>query len=177
MPEFIDDATFGDYFREFEHTAWRLETRRAYASDVGGERYARFLRGQELGLAPSAWTANIEEQVAQGKRIERVRVLDEPPTDGQRFLLASAVNNIAAGEDIRHLWRADADRLGLPAEDFWLFDSRRALLLHFDAADEYLGAELVKDPPLILRYCQLRDAAWHYALRREEFVGQVRSRV
>ncbi|MFF7690577.1 DUF6879 family protein [Streptomyces syringium] len=177
MPEYIDDATFGDYFREFEHTAWRLETRRGYASDRASERFARFATGETLGVSPSAWSANIEAQVREGKRIERVRLVDDPPTDGQRFLLMSAVTNIAAGEDIRNMWRADAEKRGLPAEDFWLFDSRRALLLHFDESDEYLGAELVEDPARIVRYCRVRDAAWHYAVRREEFVEQVRSRV
>lgn len=177
MPQFIDDATFGDYFRAFQHTAWRLETRRGYASDRAGEKYARFQRGEILGIEPSAWADNVRAQTAQGKRIERVRLVDDPPTDEQRFLLASAVNNNAAGEDIRNLWRSDADRLALPAEDFWLFDSRRALLLHFSGGDDYLGAELIEDPAQVLRYCQARDAAWHYAMRREAFTEQVRSRV
>lgn len=177
MPHFIDDSTFGAYFEGFRHTAWRLETRRQYASDRLSERYARFLRGEELGVEPSAWSANIRAQTEQGKRIERVRLVDDPPTEGQRFLLASAVNNIAAGEDIRNLWRKDADGLGLPGEDFWLFDSCRALLLHFDEDDEYLGSELVEEPARIVRYCRIRDAAWHHALRREAFLEQVRSRV
>lgn len=177
MPQFIDDATFGDYFQTFDRTAWRLETREGYASDRAGERYARFLRGEPLGAKSSGWDANIRAQTAQGKRIERVRLVDDPPTTEQRFLLASAAGNIAAGEDIRNLWRADADKLGLPAEDFWLFDSRRALLLHFDSGDEYLGAKLIEDPAEIVRYCQIRDAAWHHAVRRGEFVERVRSRM
>ncbi|MEH6373789.1 DUF6879 family protein [Streptomyces sp. KLMMK] len=175
MPKYIDDATFGDYFRDFQYTAWRLETRRGYASDLASERYARFRNGESLGIESSTWTDNIRAQTGQGKRIERVRLVDSPPTQGQRFLLASAANNIAAGEDIRNLWRAEAEKVGLPAEDFWLFDSRRALLLHFDEADEYLGSELIEDPVRIARYCRVRDAAWHHAIRREQFVEQVRS--
>ncbi|MFF4217556.1 DUF6879 family protein [Streptomyces nondiastaticus] len=175
MPEFIDDATFGDYFRDFRYTAWRLETRRGYASDRAGKRYAQFLNGERLGIEPSAWSDNIRVQVRQGKRIERVRLVDNPPTQGQLFLLASAVNNIAAGEDIRNMWRGDAEKLGLPAVDFWLFDSCRGLVLHFDDADEYLGSELVEDPTRIAGYCQVRDAAWHHAIRREQFLEQVRS--
>ncbi|UGY91149.1 DUF6879 family protein [Streptomyces gobiensis] len=177
MPEFIDDATFGGYFRQFEHTAWRLETRRGYASDRASEKYARFLRGEVLGIEGSDWCTNVRTQTEKGKRFERVRLVDDPPTEGQRFLLASAASNNAAGEDIRNMRRAEADKLGLPAEDFWLFDSRLALLLHFDENDGYLGAELIEDPTRIVRYCQVRDAAWHYAARREEFLKQVRSHV
>ncbi|MFE2684028.1 DUF6879 family protein [Streptomyces mirabilis] len=178
MPEFIDDATFGAYFETFEHTAWRLETRRGYGSDRAGEKYRRYL---ETGDVPDdlhrPWCVNVRAQTAQGKRIERVRIVDSPPTQEQLFLLASAASNNAAGEDIRNLWRADAEKLLLPAEDFWLFDSRRALVLHFDDADGYLGAELVEDPARIVRFCQIRDAAWHHAIRRNEFATQVASSV
>jgi hypothetical protein len=174
--QFIDDATFGSYFRDFAHTAWRLESRRGYASDRQSPKWARWQAGEDIADDPhSAWRGNIRAQVAQGKRFERVRVVDEPPTEGQFFLLASAVGNVEAGEDIRNLWRDDAEKLRLPVEDFWLFDSRRALLLHFDGDDEYLGAELVEDPARIVRYCQARDAAWHLAMRRDDFAVQVAS--
>ncbi|MEU9406209.1 DUF6879 family protein [Streptomyces sp. NPDC048281] len=178
MPQFIDDSTFGTYFERFEHTAWRLETRRGYASDRAGEKYRRFLG---TGTVPDdsrrPWCANVRTQAAQGKRIERVRLVDAPPTQEQLFLLAASASNNEAGEDIRFLWRADAEKLRLPAADFWLFDARRALVLRFDDGDEYLGAELVEDPIRIVEFCQVRDAAWHHAIRREEFVAQVASSV
>lgn len=178
MPQFIDDATFGHFFETFEHTAWRLETRRGYASDRASDKYLHY---QSTGTVPDdsarPWCVNVRAQTNQGKRIERVRLVDQPPTTEQLYLLATAATNNAAGEDIRNLWRADAERLHLPAEDFWLFDSRRALLLHFDDADNYLGAELVDDAARIVRYCQIRDAAWHHAICRTDFVAQVASTV
>lgn len=178
MPQFIDDDTFGTYFEEFAHTAFRLETRRGYASDRAGAKYRRYLdTGEVSDDSHRPWCVNVRAQTAQGKRIERVRIADSPPTPEQRYLLASAAINNAAGEDIRSLWRTDADKLGLPAVDFWLFDSRHALVLHFDTTDEYLGAELVEDPTRIVEFCQIRDAAWHHAIRREEFVTQVASTV
>src|SRR4051812_11646773 len=110
MTRFIDDSRFSDHFTELQHTAWRLETRRGYASDRASEKYRRFLAGDELpDDSYRPWCANVRRQTAQGKRIERVRIVDQPPTDGQRFLLAAATSNIAAGEDIRFLWRADAE--------------------------------------------------------------------
>lgn len=176
MPEFIDDTTFAAYFEEFEHTAWRLESRRGYASDRAGEKYRQYLAtGEVPDDSHRPWCVNVRTQTAQGKRIERVRLVDSPPTSEQLFLLASAATNNAAGEDIRNLWRTNAEKAGLPAEDFWLFDSWRALVLHFDDEDDYLGAELVEDPVRIVRFCQIRDAAWHHAISREEFVAQVNS--
>ncbi|WP_380280868.1 DUF6879 family protein [Kitasatospora purpeofusca] len=86
-----------------------------------------------------------------------------PPTPGQRDLLDNAGRNCAVGEDIRYLRRADADRLGLPEEDTWLFDSRVIALLHFDPDDDLTGVELITDPVQLARACQVRDAAWHFA--------------
>ncbi|MFF4409086.1 DUF6879 family protein [Streptomyces sp. NPDC001404] len=177
MAVFITDEDFDHCFGDgFHHTAWRLETRRAYASDIEGEEFQRFLRGEDPAEDPDRpWCRNVREQVAQGKRIERVRFVDDPTTVGQRYLLASAWTNIEAGEDIRGLCRSRATALGLPMVDFWLFDSRFALKLHFDDQDEYLGAELIEDPATILGYCQVRDAAWHYAMRYEDFRARVAS--
>ncbi|MFI1726896.1 DUF6879 family protein [Streptomyces sp. NPDC020489] len=176
MPEFIDDDTFGSYFEEFAHTAWRLESRRGYGSDRTSEKYQRWLTtGQATDEGERPWCVNVRAQTGEGKRFERVRVADDPPTEEQRYLLAAAATNNAAGEDIRYLWRADADKLALPALDFWLFDSHHALVLHFDDADDYLGAELVDEAARIVEFCQIRDAAWHHAVRRDEFAGRVAS--
>ncbi|MDH6579220.1 DUF6879 family protein [Kitasatospora sp. MAP5-34] len=46
---------------------------------------------------------------------------------------------------------------------------------HFDQADSYLGAELVEDEAAVVNACQIRDAAWHYAVSREEFAKAVLS--
>ncbi|WP_328285894.1 DUF6879 family protein [Streptomyces sp. A1-5] len=43
-----------------------------------------------------------------GKCIERVRLIDQPTTEGQRFLLAGGLGNVAAGEDVRNLYRSEA---------------------------------------------------------------------
>jgi hypothetical protein len=66
------------------------------------------------------------EHSSLGKRFERVRVADNPPTVGQRYLLDNARRNSAVGEDIRRLWRSDAERAQLPSDGFWLFDSTPA---------------------------------------------------
>ncbi len=178
MPEILPFEHIAPLFEEFEHTAWRLETRRGYAVDIGTARYEAFLRGEPLPYDPAnVWHANVRRQVAQGKRFERVRLVDEPLSTGQRFLLTSGLGNVEAGEDIRNLPRSTAQRLGLPAVDFWLFDSRVLVRFHFDADDNTLGVELVEDPAQILAACQARDAAWHHAVPTVEFARRVPSAV
>ncbi|MFD7336245.1 DUF6879 family protein [Streptomyces violascens] len=163
-------------FEDFKHTAWRLETRRGYASDRKGAKWQRWQAGGDIAAEPfDDWRTNVRKQTGQGKRFERVRLVDVPPTEGQRYLLASGLGNVAAGEDIRNLPRADAEKLGLPDRDFWLFDSRILVRLVFDDQDTTLGAIVCEDPTEVLAACQARDKAWHHAVRTEEFQRRVRS--
>lgn len=165
-------------FHDFKHTAWRLETRRGYASDRSSPKWQRWQAGEDIAAEPfDDWRTNVAAQVAHGKRFERVRIVDTPPTDGQRFLLASGLGNVAAGEDIRNLTRADAESYGLPDWDFWLFDSRTLVRFVFDAQDTTRGVIVSEDPAEVLTACQARDTAWHHATRTGDFTRQVRSTV
>ncbi|MFF7687295.1 DUF6879 family protein [Streptomyces syringium] len=165
-----------DLFEDFEHTAWRLETQRGYASDRLSPSWQRFMRGESFGFNPeSSWHANVRAQTRQGKRFERVRLVDDPPTEGQRFLMASGLGNVEAGEDIRNLYRSEAQRLGLPNDDFWLFDSRTVVKFVIDDHGVTLGVRVLDDPEAVVRACQARDAAWHHAIATAEFHARVPS--
>src|SRR5690606_3266844 len=109
--------------------------------------------------------ANLE---AEGKRVERVRVVSRPHSDYTRYGLWQAPYNIAAGEEIRYLDRAVA--AGLPDHDYWLFDSSRLYIMHFGPNDELLGAEEITDSATIVRHCYWRDAAWHFSCPFNEYV-------
>ncbi|MFJ9866204.1 DUF6879 family protein [Streptomyces sp. NPDC101165] len=176
MPDLIPFDEITHLFTEFEHTAWRLETQRGYATDRVSPNWARWKAGEEFANDPlDAWRQNIAAQTAAGKRFERVRLVDDPPTEGQQFLLARAPSNEAAGEDIRNLWRADAVRLGLPEYDFWLFDSRTVVKFVIDEDGVTLGVEVHEEPATVVRACQARDAAWHFAVPTRQFQAQVPS--
>lgn len=173
-PELRPFASIAHLFREFRHTAWRLETRRSYASNRKGANWARWQAGEEL-LFDSNWYANVRTQTAQGKRIERVRMIDEPLTEHQRFLLATGLGSVDAGEDIRNLPRSRAVELRLPDSDFWLFDSRILARFAFDEDDTTLGVYVSEDPAEVLAACQARDAAWHHAVPTAEVASRVAS--
>ncbi|MFJ2158108.1 DUF6879 family protein [Streptomyces sp. NPDC087856] len=175
VPDIIGLDEFDRLFTQFKHTAWRLETRRRYASDEVTDTYAQFTRGEPVDWAgvDAEWCAERREQTALGKRFERARVVDDPPTPGQLYLLDNARRNSGVGEKIFSLWRADADQLGLPAEDFWIFDSRLVALLGFDEVDNLLSVELITEPAAVLRYAQARDAAMHLAVPYDQFAAQL----
>ncbi|CAM5741200.1 hypothetical protein STAFG_2923 [Streptomyces afghaniensis 772] len=177
-PELQPFASISHLFREFRHTAFRLETRHGYASDRQSPLWPKWLAGEDVANEPAnAWRQNVRTQVEQGKRFERVRLTDEPLTQGQQFLLARAPSNIAAGEDIRYLPRSEACALRLPDCDFWLFDSKIVARFAFDGDDTTLGVYVTEDPAEVLSACQVRDAAWHHAAPPAEFAKRVASTV
>jgi hypothetical protein len=112
----------------------------------------------------------IREATSKGLRFTRVRVVSVPLTDYSRFGVFCSEYTNAAGEDIRYLARPDAT--DLPEHDYWLFDSRRLVRMHFDEEENFLGGETIEDPAVIVQHNYWRDAAWHHAERREEFAAE-----
>ncbi|MBQ0827913.1 DUF6879 family protein [Streptomyces tagetis] len=174
-PDIIGLDEFDRLFTAFEHTAWRLETRRRYASEGTTPTYAQFTRGVPVNWdgADPEWCAERRRQSALAKRFGRVRVIDQPPTTGRLYLLENARRNSAVGETIYNLDRARAERLALPEEDFWIFDSRLVALLDFDDADDLVSVELIREPAAVLRYAVARDAATHYAIPYREYARRL----
>ncbi|AJE80763.1 hypothetical protein SLNWT_0387 [Streptomyces albus] len=169
-PRIIDLDAFGRLFERFEHTAWRLETRGRYASDEATTTYAQFLAGEQPTWdLHTPWSETIRTKTSNGARVERVRVVDSPATDGQRYLSAHVAKNAALGEDIRNISRVGAEQNELGAEDFWIFDSRIVAILRFDEDDRFTEVELVTEPARVLRYVQLRDVARHFAIPSADF--------
>ncbi|WP_329575845.1 DUF6879 family protein [Streptomyces sp. NBC_01361] len=174
VAKLINLEEFGRLFETFEHTAWRLETRGRYQSDTEDPTYEEFVRAGRFDLdTDDEWSQLMRRQTSAGKTVGRVRVVDATPTVGQLFLLADAPRNAAAGEDMRYLWRPDADARNLPREDFWIFDSRLVAVLRFDDEDVLHGAEVITEPAEVNRYMQLRDIATHGAIPHDVFAQSV----
>ncbi|MEU3222648.1 DUF6879 family protein [Streptomyces sp. NPDC006976] len=178
MPPLLPFEEIAQYFAEFQHTAFRLETRRGYATDRAGTRFQAFMNGTDPVPQPGhPWNVNVRAKAEQGARFCRVRIVDDPPTDGQRFLMATAAGNVEAGEDIRVLPRVEAVQLGLPDFDLWLFDSRVLVRMHIDDTDTTIGVDLIEDAGEVLAACRARDAALAAARPSAEVWARVRSAV
>lgn len=112
----------------------------------------------------------IREATAAGRRFFRVRVVSTPLTDYSRFGVFCSKHTNAAGEDIRYLTRDHAAEL--PNYDYWLFDSRKLIRMHFDDDERFLGGEIIEDPAVIVQHNYWRDAAWRRAVRRDDFANE-----
>lgn len=170
----ISGPAFVDLFRTFAHTTRRLETRDRYDSPTEQEPLRRFLAGEPEDLTWfQNWSGIVKQATGDGKIFQRVRAVTVPLSDYSRYGLSLARHNIAAGEDIRYLDRAEAN--GLPALDFWVFDSSRVAQLHFTDGDQLLGAEIITDPVIVVERSATLDDAVHRSITRDEFAARFTS--
>lgn len=171
MPEIISGADFDDLFRGYRHTAWRLETRSFYGKLDEDQPFQNWLAGKDPGLDWfTPWLRMVRAETATGKRMERVRLIDDPPSDYLRWELWGTPYNLGAGEDIRYLPREHPIVAELPDFDFWVFDSTIVARLEFDG-DQFLGVTLSEEPDQVLAALRARDAAWHHALTFTEYMA------
>lgn len=135
------------------------------------EALRQFIEGEAVDLGWfQNWLTMIRKATAEGRRFFRVRVVSVPLTDYSRFGVFCSAHTNAAGEDIRYLARDQA--VDLPAYDYWLFDSRLLVKMHFDAEGDFLGGEIIEDPAVIVQHNYWRDGAWHRAVRRDVFANE-----
>lgn len=168
----LTKAEFGTQLRTFRHTAFRLELQPAYQEPDEQDTLTRFLAGcPEPPTAVDslrAWFDQTAEATRQGKRIERVRVHDDPPTDYQRWERWIDRWNTDAGESIRYLTRKRAHEIGLLPDagnvDWWLLDSNRLIMMRFDRHGLRIEDELVTDPAVVVQACTWRDLAIHHSV-------------
>lgn len=168
---------FWQVFETFEHSAWRWEQQPAYWMGYEREQFDKFLAGQpespvendELG----SWMQQVAKHVNEdGKTYGRVRIVEDPPTDYQRWMQWMDRWNREAGEDILYLTRRGARAAGIiPAigpDDWWLFDDRRLVVMHHDEQGRRIKAELLEYEPEVEAAIRWRARAIEAARQEAE---------
>lgn len=171
----LTDEQWHELFETYRYTARRLEPRDRYNTGLSTQPLRHYLTGDLTDYSfMDRWTGDVSRWASQGKRMSRVRVVTEPLTDDARFSLHVARINVAAGDEIRYLPRQRAQELelGLPDEDYWIFDATKAAIIHFDDDDPPVGHELIEDLAEIVQRLYWFDAAWHHSVSREEFAAK-----
>jgi hypothetical protein len=146
----VTPEEFDALFDSFRSAVFRLEALPAYAGQEDDRMHAFYL-GEPLperSVRTEPWLARIAmTTITERKSWIRVRVVDEPLTEFQRYQLEPYRESQAAGEQILIVARAE---LGDAGEDFWLFDAgapdARGVLMHYDEDHNWVGADLVTDP-------------------------------
>ncbi|MFD5917650.1 DUF6879 family protein [Kitasatospora sp. NPDC058201] len=153
--------TLGDWFSEFDHEAFRLETLDDYSQSGGVDAYRAFLAGEEQPEAyrTAGWVGTVADATQSGKRMYRVHILARPLTDYLRFELAWGYHrNMAAGEEFYILDTTDQENPVPEAPDFWLFDNDAVAAMSYDDNGKYLGLEFL-DSSRLAEFKAYRDLA------------------
>lgn len=160
----LDGAHFGRHLRDYERSAWRLETQPTYTMPNEQAGLALWRAGAPKPTGHNeAWHETVRANVAAGKSIGRVRTVRDPLTEYQRFQIDWGIpGNVAAGEDIRIL---DLTQYGLrlPEQDFWLFDDSIVVHLNFNPDGTLIDIEQIENPDLSM-YLTWRDLATKHAV-------------
>lgn len=180
MRELLTGESLLALFTDAGRSIRRLSTRDNYSADAERDAMASFLAGEPN---PSRWAAsrkpyldNVRSKVAAGVRYERIEVVPEPLSTYLRFDVWLRQQSVPAGEDVRYLARAEANRLDLPDHDFWTFDGEWLVWLQFTADDRLLGGELITDPDVVARHEAWIDTAASHSTPWADFLAADPSR-
>ena len=146
----------GALFESFTTSAFRLECLPSYdvTEDAERDAYRLWLAGERPPAREREWPKLVASAVAAGKTMQRVRLVESPPTDYQRFEMEHGYPaNVAAGEAIYIL---DHRPDGLLTVDFWLFDDATAVVLEYDDEGRFLAPVVAET---LAPYRQARDMA------------------
>src|SRR5689334_1058536 len=107
MRRTLTNAEFHEQLRDYKRTALRCELQPAYQVVGEWEPFQKFLAGTPVPPrqveGAQAWLDQVARQVSAGRRMERIRIHRDPPTDYQRWIAWTGQWNIQAGEHIRYL--------------------------------------------------------------------------
>ena len=158
-------------FDTFTDSAFRLETRQVYDVSGEAEAIAAFEAGRPLSEVTAnmrRWYDRVRTHTAEGKRWQRVRIVERPLTRYTRYELFSYQGNVQAGEDIRvadRSWHPDLSSLVV---DFWGFDLDTdhpvAVVMEYDDEGRFVAPHLVSDRQGLRSCIRERDLALRHAV-------------
>jgi Family of unknown function (DUF6879) len=166
----ITDEQFEHLLCDFEREAIHLETRDAYGTAVELPHMAKWAAGEADDLAwLHGWCATLRGHVRAGKSVRRARIVSEPLSDYQRWSYSIAYPMVEAGEDIRWVPRRLVSSIGLPGNDFYLFDDRTVVFLIY-AGNGLAIDKVASSDPADVRLCRAAfEAVWKLSIPHRDY--------
>lgn len=158
------------FFQRFQREALHLEMRDTYGTQAEQPHLSKWRAGQSDDLAwLQPWFDTVREGRAAGKTFRRARIVSEPITDYQRWVLSDSHLFVEAGEDIRWVPRRLVSAVALPGNDFWLFDEETAIFSVFGGDGLVVERQLWTDPA-VARLCTTAfEAIWELGTPDHEY--------
>jgi hypothetical protein len=151
------DSEFAAVLASARRSLWRWEQQPEYFIGTDRELLEDFVAGRPRPATEipdlRGWFDRVKRMSAAGVSVGRVRVVDEPATDYQRWLQFVDPYNREAGEVIDYLSRGRLREIGPspfdPDCDWWLVDDEQLLVIGYDEIFRPAATELVTEEPEI----------------------------
>ncbi|MBW5485129.1 DUF6879 family protein [Streptomyces bambusae] len=166
--------SFEELLSSARHSAVHLEMRDGYMAEPALDAWKAGSRADHLAEDEDfqQWLGWVRDATERGVRVRRARVFSTPESDYIRWEYFISDANAAAGEEIRWLPRRQATDIAFPGNDFWVFDSRTVVVLHFTGDGEAAGEgwmELNADPHVLQLCTAAFEAVWERAIPHAEY--------
>lgn len=155
----------GDLCRGITRSFVHLETRDSYGTEIELPHMAKWRRGEpDDSDWLDWWLEMLRGHRAAGRTCRRARVVSEPLSEYQRWVLSLAEDAVEAGEEISYLGRPRLTNVMLPGSgDFYVFDDELVLFLHYAGNGINTSFEVTEDPRTVATCRQAFDAVWKLA--------------
>ncbi len=169
----MDSISYEDLtglFTSFQCEALHLEMRDSYGTAAEIPHLARSEAGEPDDtewLQP--WFDTVRAGVQVGKAFRRARIVSEPISEYQKWVLKDSHLFVEAGEDIRWAPRSRVSTLALPGNDFWLFDDQIVVFLIFAANGLVVDRQKTTDRTAIALCRTAFDAVWKLSIPDSEY--------
>jgi hypothetical protein len=161
----ISHEELNDLCRGIKKSFVHLETRDAYGTEIELPHMAQWRRGEPDDFAWLGWWLTmLSDHRSAGRTCRRLRIVSEPVSEYQRWVISHAEVFLDAGEDIRYLPRRQLTSVALPGSgDFYVFDDETVVFLHYTGTGSSASFEATTDPRLVDVCRRAFAGAWHLA--------------
>lgn len=159
-----------DQINSFQREALHLEMRDSYGTAAELPHLARWLAGEPDDAAwLQPWFDRVRAATQAGKVLRRARIVSEPVTDYQKWVLKDSHLFVEAGEDIRWIPRSRVSTVALPGNDFWLFDNQIVVFLIF-AGNGLVVDRYKTTDSAVIRLCRTAfEAVWKLSIPDSDY--------
>ncbi|MFC4072243.1 DUF6879 family protein [Actinoplanes subglobosus] len=139
-----------------------LETRDAYGTEVELPHMAKWARGEPDDYAWLGWWLDmLRSHRAAGRTCRRARIVSEPLSTYQQWTRSHVGLFTEAGEEIRYVSRPRLVDVLLPGSgDFYVFDDKTALFLHYAGTGMNASFEITEDPRTVQTCITAFENVW-----------------
>ncbi|HEX5349955.1 MAG TPA: hypothetical protein VFW64_23140 [Pseudonocardiaceae bacterium] len=169
----MDSMTYEEFaalFTSFRREALHLEMRDSYGTAVEIPHLRKWEAGEPDDLDwLQPWFDLIHAGTQARKVFRRARIVSEPISDYQKWVLKDTHFFVEAGEDIRWVPRSRVSTVALPGNDFWLFDDEVVIFLIFAASGLVVDRYRTTDRSVIELCRTSFEEVWKLSIPHSEY--------